>query len=77
MDALLQKILDAATAKGGKISYPDFLASIDYQERQLLPRTIKYGKAKKTLFSYLDYDAENKTNTHWLSTTAPVTEETN
>jgi hypothetical protein len=77
VDALLQKILDAATEKGGKITYPDFLTLIDYQERQLMPRTIRYGKSKKTLFSYLEYDTENKVNIHWLSTTAPINAENN
>lgn len=77
MDALLQKILDAAAAAGGKVTYPEFLKTVDYKEQQLLPRTIKYGKSKGTLFSYLEFDSEAKTNTHWLSTTPPVTVENN
>lgn len=72
MDALLQKILDAAAAAGGKVTYPVFLETVDYKEQSILPRAIKLGKANGTLFSYLEWDAENKTNIHWLSTTSPT-----
>lgn len=77
MDSLLQKILDAAAAAGGKITYPEFLKTVDYKEQSILPRTIKLGKSKGTLFSYIEYDAANKSNIHWLSTTSPVTVENN
>lgn len=66
MDALLQKLIDSAKAKGGKTTYPEFLASITYQERQLLRRTIQLGKSNGTLKSYLQWDEESKTSTHIL-----------
>ena len=66
VNELLQKLIDAAKANGGKTTYPEFLASISYEERQYLPRAIKLGKANGTLKSYLVWDAEAKANTHIL-----------
>jgi len=66
MDAVLAKLLEAATTNGGKTTYPEFLETLDYKEQALLPRAIKLGKSKGTLKSYLVWDAVAKTNTHIL-----------
>lgn len=66
MNELLAKLLESAKNAGGTTTYPEFLASISYEERQLLPRAIKLGKANGTLKSYLVWDEENKANKHIL-----------
>lgn len=66
MNELLAKLIQTAKDAGGTTTYPEFLASISYEERQFLPRAIKLGKANGTLKSYLVWDAEKKENTHIL-----------
>lgn len=66
MDALLQRLLDAAQASGGKTTYPAFIENLSFQEQQLMPRVIKLGKQNGTLKSYLVWDETTKSNTHIL-----------
>lgn len=71
MNELLQKLLDAANANGGKILYPTFIANLSYQEQQLMPRVIKLGKQDGKLKSYLVWNADTKSNDHVLERIAP------
>ena len=71
MEAVLEKLLAAAAAAGGKVNYPDFIESLTYQEQQLMPRVIRLGKANGTLKSYLVFDKESKSNVHILERVTP------
>lgn len=71
MDALLVKIINTAKLAGGKIIYPEFLATLGYEERQFLRRAIQKGKADGTLKSYLQWDETSKTSTHFLEAVTP------
>lgn len=71
MDALIQKILDAAQSAGGKTTYPEFFASLTDEEKRLLPRAIKMAKANGTLKQYISWDDVNKTNIHYLERVTP------
>ena len=71
MNELLQRLLDAATEAGGKVTYPQFFETLSYQEQQLMPKVIKLGKQNSTLKSYLVWDADNKENIHYLERVTP------
>jgi len=66
MNELLQKLLDAASSAGGKTTYPEFFATLNDEEKRLIPRVIKLGKANGVLKSYLVWDADTKSNKHIL-----------
>jgi hypothetical protein len=66
MEAVLAKILLALPVVGNKTTYPDFVATLSYQEQMQMPKAISLGKSQGVLKSYISWDSVAKKSTHVL-----------
>lgn len=62
MDELVNALVATVTQAGGSIAWEELINSVDYADRQKVPKALKVAKAKKKLKRYLSYD--NGVRTH-------------